>query len=152
MVSTRERAPIRFGSYKIRSGRNGGLESAFRGMYQSILDLGIFQETNITGGVYTCVSAGYSVVATDTPSRHRGGVAVFYRPSPRYAVEAIQKFVTNFFGFQLAMGEQQFYIIGYCLAPDDTSMIESVIAALKERPQGSELLMVGDLNANLEKP
>ena len=65
---------------------NGGLELALRGMYQANMDLGIFQETKLTGGVYTCGSAGYSVIAMDAPIQHRGGVAVFYRPSPRYAV------------------------------------------------------------------
>ena len=72
--------PIRFGTYNIRNGRNGGLESALRGMDQANMDLGIFQEKKCTNGIYTRESAGYSVVATDTPSRHRGEVAVFYRP------------------------------------------------------------------------
>ena len=35
--------PIRFGTYNIRNGRNGGLESALRGMSQANIDLGIFQ-------------------------------------------------------------------------------------------------------------
>ena len=33
--------------------------------------------------------------------------------------------------------------------PDDTSIIESVVAALKERPQGTRLLVVGDFNVKL---
>ena len=44
---------------------------------------------------------------------------MFYRPSPHYAVEAIQKFGPNVVGFQLAMGEWQWYIIGSYLAPDE---------------------------------
>ena len=59
----------------------------------------------MTVGVYTCRLSGYSPVATDTPSRRRGGVAVFYLPSPQYVVEVIQKFGTNVVGFQLATGE-----------------------------------------------
>ena len=54
------------------------------------MDLVIFQKTKFTGGVYNHRSSGYSVVATDETSLHRGGATVFYRPSPRYAVEAIQ--------------------------------------------------------------
>ena len=64
-----------------------------------------------TNGVYTRGSAGYNIVSTDTPSRHCGGVAVFYRTSPRYAVESIQKFSTNVVGFRLVAGGQQWYII-----------------------------------------
>ena len=34
--------PIIFGAYNIRNRRNGGLESAIRGMSQANMDLGIF--------------------------------------------------------------------------------------------------------------
>ena len=37
-------------------------------MYQANLDLGVFQETNITYIVYTCGSNSYVVVATDALS------------------------------------------------------------------------------------
>ena len=40
--------PIRFGTYNIRNGRKGGLESALRGMSQANMDLGILHETKIT--------------------------------------------------------------------------------------------------------
>ena len=67
----------------------------------------------------------------DALSRHRGGVAVFYRPSPLFAVEAVRQFGPNIVSFQLATGALQCYIIGCYLAPDDTSTIDSVVAALK---------------------
>ena len=98
---------IRFGTYNIRNGRNRGLESALRGMHQANMDLGIFQEKKVTDGIYTHGSAGYSVVATDTPSRHRSRVAVFYRPAPHFAVEAVQKFGPNVAGFQMATGARR---------------------------------------------
>ena len=62
--------PNKFGTYNIRNGRNGGLEAALRGRDQANMDLGVMQETKITDSVYTRVSAGYRVVATDAPSRH----------------------------------------------------------------------------------
>ena len=46
--STKEEVPIRFGTYNIRNGRNGGLDSALRGMSQANIDLGISQETKCT--------------------------------------------------------------------------------------------------------
>ena len=108
---TRGTVPIRFGTYNIRNGRNSGLESALRGMSQANMDLGIFQETTLTDGIYTRGSAGYSVVATDAPSRHRGGVAIFHQPAPHFAVEAVQKFGPNFIGFQLEAGARRWYIV-----------------------------------------
>ena len=71
---TSGKVPIRFGNYNIRIGRKGGLEMALRGMSQANMDLGILQETKLTDGIYTRGSAGYSVIATDAPSRHRGGI------------------------------------------------------------------------------
>ena len=70
--------PIRFGTYNIRNCQKGGLEAALRGMSQANMDLGILQETKLTDGIYTRRSAGYSVIATDAPSRHHGGVTLFY--------------------------------------------------------------------------
>ena len=108
------------------------------------MDLGIFQEKNITDEIYTRGSAGYSVVATEAPSRHHIGVEVFHRPAPNFAVQPVQQFRPNFVGFQLAKGEWQCYIVGCYLAPDNTSAIESVVAVFKEIPGGVELLVAGD--------
>ena len=47
------RETIKFGTYNIRNIRNGGLESALRGMSQANMELGIFQETKLKNGVYT---------------------------------------------------------------------------------------------------
>ena len=47
-------------------------------------------------------------------------------------MKAVQKFGPNVVSFQMATGEQGWYIIGYYLSPNDTSTIESVVAALKE--------------------
>ena len=49
-------------------------------------------------------TAGYSVAATDAPSRYRGSVAIFHRPAPHFAVEAVQQFGTNVIRFQLVTG------------------------------------------------
>ena len=115
--STGEEVPIRFGTYNIRNRCNGGLESALRGMDQANMDLGIFQETKRTEGIYTRELAGYSVVATFAPIQHRGGVDVFYRPSPLFAVEAVRQFGPNVVSFQLATGARRWYIIGCYLSP-----------------------------------
>ena len=82
-------------------------------MSQANMDLRIFQETKVTYGIYTRRSDGYSAVAKDAPIRHRGGVAVFHRPAPHFAVEAVQQFRPNIVGFQLATGERRWYIMGF---------------------------------------
>ena len=101
---TSGKVPIRFRTYNFRNGRNGGLEAALREMSQANMDLGILQEMKLTDGIYTRGSVGYIVVATDVPSRHYGGIAIFHQPAPHFAVEAVQKYGPNVIGFQLAKG------------------------------------------------
>ena len=123
-----------------------------RGMSQANMDLGIFQEKKVTDRIYTHGSDGYIVVATDALSRHCGRVAVFHRPAQHFTVEAVQQLGPNIVGFQLAKGERRWYIVECYLSPENNSMIESVVAALKERPRGAVLLVTGDFNANLSEP
>ena len=121
-------------------------------MSQANMDLLFLQETKITDGVYTRGLAGYIVIATDAPIRHRGGVAIFYRPEPHFVVEAVEKFGTNVIGFQLATGARRWYIVGVYLAPEDTTTMERVRETIKSRPRGAELLVAGDFNVDLASP
>ena len=100
-----EEVPIKFGTYNIRNGMNGGLEAALRGMEQANMDLGVIQETKITDGVYTRTSAGYRVVATDAPSRHRSGIALFYKEGADFAVEEVRPYGPNVISFEVVVGE-----------------------------------------------
>jgi hypothetical protein len=69
----------------------GGLKAALCAMAQAKVDVGVFQETKLTDGIYvgvfqetkqtdgiyTCQSSGYQVIAPDAPSKHQGGITVF---------------------------------------------------------------------------
>ena len=104
--------PIRFGTYNIRNGQNGGLESALRGMSQANMDLGVFQETKVTKGIYKQESSGYRVVASEAPSTYRCGVAVFYPAAEHFSVEALRFYGANVVNFQLASGGRWWFIVG----------------------------------------
>jgi hypothetical protein len=41
------------------------------------VDLGVFLETKLMGGIHTQNLSGYSVVASNAPSAHQGGIALF---------------------------------------------------------------------------
>ena len=81
---------ILLGTYNIRNGRNGGLDSVMRVMSQYNLDLGFFQQKKVPDRIHTCVSAGYRILSVDTPKCHRRGVAVFYWYAPHFQVEVFQ--------------------------------------------------------------
>ena len=72
-----------------------------RGMAQANIDLGVFQETKCTDGIYTRASAGYRVIATNAPSRHRGGVALFYRTEAQFAVEEVRVYGPRVLSFEV---------------------------------------------------
>ena len=56
---------IRFVTYNIWNGQNGGLESALWGIAQANINLGFFQETKLTKVVYAQEFEGYRVVVSD---------------------------------------------------------------------------------------
>ena len=69
--------PIRFGTYNIHNVRNRGMETALHRMSQGNVDLGVFQETKVTGGIFARESSGYLVSATEALKLHHGGIVVF---------------------------------------------------------------------------
>ena len=144
--------PIRFGTYNIRNGRKGGLEASLRGMSQANMDLGILQETKLTDGVYTRGSASYNVIATEAPSRHRGGVALFYLSTPHFIVEVVERCGPNVMVFQVAVGERQWHIVGAYVAPENKVTMETVVAAMGRKPPGAELTVAGDFNVDILAP
>jgi hypothetical protein len=80
------------------------------------VDLGIFQETKITDGIYTRMSSGYSVVASNAGSVHQGGIALFWRPNKSYEVEDWRVRGPNVLSFVIVTGGERFYAVG-CYIP-----------------------------------
>ena len=105
------------------------------------MGVGVFHKTKLTDSIYISRSAGYKVIATLAPSWHRGSVALFYRDSHDFAVEAICQFIVNIIACQLATRERQWYIVGCYLAPGDDITIRDVKAEMAERPRGAELIL-----------
>ena len=93
--------------------------------------------------------AGYRVVATDAPSRHRGGIGLFYREGADFAVEEVRLYGPNVISFEVVTGRRRWYIIGCYIAPDDARTIERVVTALGDHPRGTALIVAGDLNTDL---
>ena len=113
------------------------------------MDLGILQKTKLTDGVYTRGSAGYNVIAADAPSRHRGGVALFYGPTPHFVVEAGERGGPNVMVFQVATRDRRWHIVGAYVAPEDEVNMETVIAAIGRNTPGAELMVAGDFNVDI---
>ena len=70
---------VRFSTHNIQNISNGGLDLALRGMYQLNVDLGLLQGAKINVVVYVRDSADFCIIVSDGRSRHRGGMALFYK-------------------------------------------------------------------------
>jgi hypothetical protein len=143
---------IAVATWNIRNGCNGGLESASRAMEAMGVDLGVFLETKLTGGVYTRNSSGYSVVTSDAPSSHQGGIALFWRANKTYEIEDWRIRGPNVLSFVIETGSQRFYVVGCYMPPNDLRTLPQVEQALNECPKGHAPLLIGDLNVNLCAP
>ena len=100
------------GTYNIVTGQGGGIMLALRAMGKLEVDVGVIQETKVTWGIYPRRGFGYSVFATDAPSRWCGGVALFWRECDGCVVEEQRKWGPNVLSFQLVTGRGRFYCIG----------------------------------------
>ena len=128
------------------------MDSALRGTSQANVDLGVFQGKKATKGIYTQESIGYRVVTWEAPSAHSGSVAVFYHTEEHLSVEALHLYGVNIINFQLALGDQQWYIMGCYLSPENSLTIEDVVVTISQCPRGAALLVGGYFNTDLAVP
>ena len=98
---------IRFCTFNIRNGRNGGLESALCGVSQGLVYCGVLNETKLTKLFYTREYSGFLVMATEATSVHRGGIAVFYREAEHFAIEELRLHGPNFIISHLVTGRRR---------------------------------------------
>ena len=82
-------------------------------------------------------------------SRNRRGVALFYKESPRFVVEAHQHHGPNIISFYLVTGGRRWHVVVCYLAPRNASTLESAVAEIDHRPRVAELLVVVDFNIDL---
>ena len=113
------------------------------------MNCGVFQEMNLTKGVYMREASNFRVMPTEARSARRGGVTIFNRKAEHFAVEELCLHGPNVVSFQLVMGRRQWHVVGCYIYPSDASIIEDVAAAIRSQPYGDELLVAGDLNSNL---
>jgi hypothetical protein len=160
MVSTASRPPsqtdgsgsIAVASWNIRNGCTGELESALQVMEAMGINLGVFLETKLTGGIYTWNSSEYSVIASDAPSAHQGGIALFWRANKTYKVKDWRICRPNVLSFVVVTRSQCFYVVGCYILPTNLSTLPQVEQTLNECLKGHTPLLIGDLNINLCAP
>eukprot|EP00957_Ditylum_brightwellii_P141063 10746548-Ditylum_brightwellii.AAC.1 len=139
-------------SWNIHNDRNGGLESACRGLDLLGVDIGFLQETKLTRGIYTCFSSGYKIMVSDAPSAHQGGIALCWRVNGAYEIKEAKFLGPHVLSFQLRTGLDRYFVMGCYIPPDYLDALEHVKRVWEEQLKGCKPLLLGDLNINLEYP
>jgi hypothetical protein len=116
------------------------------------VNLGVFLETKLTGRVYTRNSNGYSLIASDAPSVHQGGIALFWRANKTYEVEDWHIRGPNVLSFVIVIRSQCLCVVGCYIPPNNLCTLPHVKQALNKCPKGHTPLLIGDLNVNLCAP
>ena len=116
--------------YNIRNSWNKGMDSALQGVSQGNVNIGIFQETKVTGEILEWESSRYQVTAVEAPSPHHGGIAVFHQKAENFFFEAPCIHVRNIASSQMVMGQQGWHDSGCYITPNDELTIEDVVAAI----------------------
>ena len=139
--------------FNVRSGHNGGLESALRAMAETGVDCDVLTETKIMDDIYTQYSSGYNVFASSAVSVRQGGIALFWRDNDLFEIKESKICGPNVLSFELVTGNTHFYVVGAYLPPSDlgTALLH-VKQAWKECLNGCKPILLGDLNTNILIP
>ena len=154
---------VTIATYNVRDGRGKGEDgeeylgvvSAARSMGMVGVDVAVLQETKITDPEFVTRSfEGYSILAAAADSDRRGGVALLVRENNAFTIENERARGPNVISFELLSGEERWYVVGCYLPPSDKGgeahrRLEHVLGL---QPEGTRLLLLGDLNADLDFP
>jgi hypothetical protein len=113
----------------------------------------VLLEIKITDDCYARMMSGYKILATKVPSKHQGGIALLWKLDHElFEVEAARIMTPNLITFQLVMGDEQYYIMGIFIPPNDTAEGEDLWAAWEACLANCSPIVMGNLNINVEYP
>jgi hypothetical protein len=113
----------------------------------------VLLEMKITNNCYARTMSGYKVLATKAPSKHQGGIALLWElDHEAFEVEAAIIVTPNLITFQLVMGDEQYYVMGIYIPPNNRAGGEDLWLAWKACPANCSPIIMGNLNINVECP
>jgi hypothetical protein len=129
------------------------LTFAAKGLAKMGVGCAILSEMKITDDRYTRMKSGYKVLSTKAPSKHKEGIALLWQPDHEgFEVEATRVVTPNLITFQLVMGDEQYYVMGIYIPPNNAGGGDDLRAAWEACPANCSPIVMGDLNINVEHP
>ncbi len=93
------------------------------------------------------------MIASKATSPQQGGIALLWTARQQdFEVEAVKIASPNVLTFQLVTGGVQFFVIGACIPPADTTGVDDLHAAWATCPSTCKPLLLGDLNIDFGSP
>ena len=131
---------------------HGGMDAALRALHQGNVDISVLLEEYMTGGIHMQYIAGYMVWATEAESHQIVGITIIWIEDTGWQVEGVTKYITNVVSFMITVVRKCWFIVGAYMPPNDQSAVHWVEQALAQVLEGTETLMVSNINSHLAQP
>jgi hypothetical protein len=113
----------------------------------------VLTKTKLTDAQYPKHVEGYHVIGSKVTSPQQGGIGLLWKAGHQdFEVEAVKITSPNVLTFQLITGGVQFFAIGACIPPADTTGVDDLRAAWATCPSTCKPLLLGDLNIDFGSP
>ena len=124
------------------------------GLAQMGVRLVVLMETELVDDRYPKTASGYAIMCLKAGSGHQGGLALMWKEDdPKFEVKLVLfNNSPNIMTFQLATGDERFYLIGIYIPQDCKKGVDDLRRAWEACPQGCKLIVLGDLNINFGFP
>ena len=124
------------------------------GLAQMRVGLAVLKETKLANNRHPKTASGYAIMCLKAVTGPQGGVPLMWKEdNPKFEVELVLfNNGPNIMTFQLATGDEQFYVIGIYIPPDCNKGVDDLQRAWDVCPQGCKPIGLGDLNINYGFP
>jgi hypothetical protein len=145
---------FRMATWNIVGRRGGRLTQAATGLVQMGVGLAVLTETKLVNDRHPKTTSGYSIMRLKAVSGHQGGVAIMWKEDdPKFEVKSVLfNNGPNIVTFQLATGDERFYVIGIYVPPDCSKGVDNLRKAWDACPLGCKPIILRDLNINFGFP
>jgi hypothetical protein len=123
------------------------LTQATAGLAQMKIGVVVLMEMKIVNNQYPKSAMGYTIMCSKVASCTQGGVAhVWKEDNLKFEVKLVLfNHSLNTFTFQLAMGEEKFYVVGTYTLPNCMRGVEDLRRVAEECFMGCKMLIMGNL-------
>ena len=124
---------------------------AAAGLAQMRVVLAVQTETKLVDNRHPKTTSGCAIMCLKAVSGHQGGIALMWKEDGlKYEVKLVLfNNGPNIVTFQLATGDERFYVMGIYIPPDCNKGVDDLRRAWDACPQGCKPIVLEYLNINI---